>query len=80
MTSRVQEYRALDEEAGGVNARAAAWLAWSVCGLTLALIASSAVLFVLNRFGIRELPYFLVAEATAALVGGLISSRRPRNR
>ena len=62
-----------------MNARAA-WLAWSVCGLTLALIACSAVLFLPNRFGIQELPYFLVAEATAALVGGLISSRRPRNR
>jgi hypothetical protein len=27
LTSRVQENRALNEEAGGVNARAA-WLAW----------------------------------------------------
>jgi hypothetical protein len=78
VASRVQESRALGEETGGVNARAA-WLAWSVCGLTLVLIACSAVLYVLNRFGIQELPYFLVAEATAALVGGLISSRRPRN-
>ena len=57
----------------------AVWLAWSVCGLTLALIVCAFVLFFLNHFGIRELPYFLVAEATAALVGGLISSRRPRN-
>jgi hypothetical protein len=62
-----------------MSPRTAARFAWSVCALTLALIGSAAVLFVLNSFGIGELPYFLVAEATAALVGGMISSRRPRN-
>jgi hypothetical protein len=62
-----------------VSGRMGSRVAWSVCGLTLALIACTIALFVLNRFGIRELPYFLVAEATAALVGSLIASRRPRN-
>ncbi len=40
-----------------MSLRTASWLAWSVCGLTLALIACTTVLFVLNPFGIRELPY-----------------------
>jgi hypothetical protein len=62
-----------------MSTRAAAWFAWSVCGLTLALLVSAAVLFALNHKPVRDLPYYLVAEATAALVGGLITSRRPRN-
>jgi hypothetical protein len=45
----------------------------------MVLIALALVLFALNHIPVRNLPYFLVAEATAALVGGLIASRRPRN-
>jgi hypothetical protein len=62
-----------------MRGRISARFAWSVCGLTLALIACTAVLFALNRYGVQDLPYFLVAEATATLVGGLIASSRPRN-
>ncbi|MGH3106061.1 MAG: hypothetical protein ACRDM3_02565 [Rubrobacteraceae bacterium] len=62
-----------------MSPRISARFAWSVCGLTLVMIACTLALFVLNRHGIRDVPYFLVAEATAALVGGLISSRQPRN-
>ena len=61
MAPRVRESRAVGEGPGGVNVHAA-WLAWIVCGLTLAVIACATVLFALNRFGIRELPYFLIAE------------------
>jgi hypothetical protein len=62
-----------------MSPRISARFAWSVCGLTLVMITCTLALFVLNRYGIRDVPYFLVAEATAALVGGLISSRQPRN-
>jgi hypothetical protein len=62
-----------------MSPRISARFAWSVCGLTLVMITCTLVLFVLNLYGIRDVPYFLVAEATAALVGGLISSRQPRN-
>src|SRR5919112_4509869 len=62
-----------------MSPRISARFAWSVCGLTLVMITCTLALFVLNHFVIRDVPYFLVAEATAALVGGLISSRQPRN-
>jgi hypothetical protein len=62
-----------------MSPRISARFAWSVCGLTLVMITCTLALFVLNRYGTRDVPYFLVAEATAALVGGLISSRQPRN-
>jgi hypothetical protein len=62
-----------------VNARTGSRVAWLVCGLTFALLVGASVLFALNHNPVRDLPYYLVAEATAALVGGLISSRRPRN-
>ncbi len=74
---RVQESRTVGEEAGGVNARAA-WLAWSVCGLTLVMIACAIALATLNGYDPARLN-FLAAQAAAALVGGLVASRRPAN-
>lgn len=61
-----------------MRARAASWVAWSLCALTLALIACAVALSVLNSYDLRELA-FLIAEAAAALVGGLVASRRPSN-
>jgi hypothetical protein len=61
-----------------VSSRAAAWLAWSLCGLTIFLILCAATLAILNRYNFGEAS-FLVAEASAAVVGGLISARQPRN-
>ena len=61
-----------------MSARAAAWLAWSLCAFVLALIACAVVLGILNDYGVWDLT-FLSAEVSAALVGGLIASRRPRN-
>ena len=55
-----------------------AWLAWSLCGLVLALIACAVALAVPNRFGLWRLD-FLIAVASAALVGALVASRQPRN-
>jgi hypothetical protein len=62
-----------------MSPRISARFAWAMCGLTLVMIACTLALVALNRYDVREVPYFLVAEATAALVGGLIASRRPRN-
>ena len=56
----------------------ARWLAWTLGALTLGLIACSVVLALLNRYSLWDVT-FLVAQASAALVGGLIASRRPRN-
>ncbi|MDQ4128085.1 MAG: hypothetical protein M3151_09100 [Actinomycetota bacterium] len=58
---------------GGVG-----WLAWSVCGLVLVLIACAVVLSVPNRYSLWRLD-FLVAVASAALVGALVAPRQPRN-
>ena len=59
--------------------RRAAVLAWAIGGLTLALIACIVVFLVASRSDAGSAPYFLVPEASAALVGGLIAARRPRN-
>ena len=56
----------------------ARWLAWALCALTLGLIVCAVVLALLNRYSLWDVT-FLVAQASAALVGGLIASRRPRN-
>lgn len=61
-----------------MNVRAAAWIAWSLCTLLLALIACALVLAGLNGYGLLNVS-FLFAVASAALVGGLIASRHPRN-
>jgi hypothetical protein len=56
----------------------AAGVAWSLCGLTLLLIACAVVLAVANHYAIQDL-YFLLTETSAVLVGGLIASRQVRN-
>jgi hypothetical protein len=63
---------------GGVNHRAASWLAWSLCGLVLILIACAVALAVANRSNVWGLT-FLLPVPSAALVGALIASRQPRN-
>lgn len=45
----------------------------------MGLIACIFVFYTLNRWDILDVSYFLVAEVTAALMGGLIAARRPRN-
>lgn len=56
----------------------AARVARLLCGFTLALVACAVALSVPNRFDTWGL-IFLADVAVAALVGGLISSRRPAN-
>ncbi len=58
--------------------RTASRLAWSVCGLSLALIACAIVLAVLNGADVEAISFPLALMASA-LVGGLVASRRPEN-
>jgi hypothetical protein len=77
VTTHTQESGTLGEETGGRNTRAA-WLAWSVCGLTLALDACALALAALNRGDVQEVT-FPFAITVSAVVGGLVASRRPKN-
>jgi hypothetical protein len=61
-----------------LSRRTAAVVAWSLCGLTLVLIACAIVLAVPNRYPFSDL-YFIMTEISAALVGGLIAPRQPQN-
>src|SRR5215218_170539 len=61
-----------------MSKQASTLLAWSLCGLTIFLILCASTLAVLNRYNFGAAS-FLVAEASAAAVGGLISARQPRN-
>jgi hypothetical protein len=56
-----------------MSPRISARFAWAMCGLTLVMIACTLALVALNRYDVREVPYFLVAEATAALAVGALS-------
>jgi hypothetical protein len=56
----------------------AAWLAWSVCGLTVVLIACAVALAFLNRSDVGAV-IFPLALTLSAVVGGLVASRRPEN-
>jgi hypothetical protein len=56
----------------------AAWLAWSVCGLTVVLIACAVALAFLNRSDVASV-IFPLGLTVSAIVVGLIASRRPEN-
>jgi hypothetical protein len=70
-----------------MNARAASWLAWSVCGLTLLVLALSMLLIVLGWSTPlprgwtpwRDQIVVSLGIIGAPVLGGLIASRRPRN-
>jgi hypothetical protein len=61
-----------------MSARVAAWLAWSLCGLTLILVASVVAFEALFRVSLSGLS-LLVFVVPSALVGALVASRQPRN-
>ena len=61
-----------------MSPRAAARLAWSVCGLTLVLLACALALAVLNGADTQAIS-FPLAMTASAVVGGLVASRRPEN-
>jgi hypothetical protein len=56
----------------------AAWLAWSVCGLAVVLLACTVALAFLNRSEVRAV-IFPLGATLSAVVGGLVASRRPAN-
>jgi hypothetical protein len=70
-----------------MNARAVSWLAWSVCGVTLLVLALSMLLIVLGWSTPlprewtpwRDQTVSLLGIIGAPVLGGLIASRRPRN-
>jgi hypothetical protein len=53
-------------------------MALFLCVLTLVLIVCAVALSFQNRYSVENL-YFLLTEASAAVVGSLIASRQPRN-
>ena len=65
-------------EVGGISIRSASWLAWSVCGLTVVLIACAVTLAVLNSSDVPSV-IFPLGLLVSAMVGGLVASRRPEN-
>jgi hypothetical protein len=67
-----------------MSTRVAAWLAWSLCALSLALIGLSLLLLALNLSypGVHIFDFWLentVAAAGFSTVGAVITSRRPNN-
>jgi hypothetical protein len=68
-----------------VSTRAASWLAWSLCGLSLVLTALSLFLFALNLSysGAHDYDYYWLQNAVQAgsfsIIGAIIASRLPAN-
>jgi hypothetical protein len=58
--------------------RTAAWLAWSLCALTIALVTFVVVFAFFYRDDLRGLA-ILLAVVSNALVGAVLASHRPRN-
>ena len=61
-----------------MSTHAAARLAWSLCTLTIVLVAFVVVFAVFYRDNLRDLA-FLLAVVSNALVGAVLASHRPRN-
>jgi hypothetical protein len=72
---------------GGMSARAASWLAWSMCAVSLSILALSLLLILLGWSTPpprgwtpwREQALSLVGIIGAPILGGFIASRRPHN-
>jgi len=70
-----------------MNARAVSWLAWSVCAVTLLVLAFSMMLIFLGwstplpreLTPWRDQTVSLAGLIGAPILGGLIASGRPRN-
>ena len=67
-----------------MSARFAARLAWSLCALSLLLLALSLAMILLERSGTEEFPWLAqainaVGSFGAPVLGGLVASRRPKN-
>jgi hypothetical protein len=64
-------------KAPGMSA-SVAWFAWALCTLTVALVACAVAFTVLTRTGPRDFT-FLLGVLSSAIVGTLVTSRRPEN-
>jgi hypothetical protein len=73
-----------------MNSRAAAWVAWSLLALAVALLAGGIALASTTKSPELELPYGSVGDAdsvvlelanvlTFSVVGAIVASRHPRN-
>jgi hypothetical protein len=62
-----------------MSPRPAAWLVWSLCGLTLILVACVVAFEALYRVSLAGLFFLLVFVVPSALVGAVVASRQPRN-
>src|SRR5215210_9583959 len=73
-----------------MSTRAASWLAWSLCALSVALLVGGVALARMVRSTALELPYGSVGAAssfvltlaivlTFSVVGALVAYRHPRN-
>ncbi len=67
-----------------MSTRAAAWLAWSLCAVSLALLVAATILLVLRPTSSEDLPSWLLillalGYAAYPTVGALVASRRPKN-
>ena len=72
---------------GGTSSRAAAWLAWSLVTLSVALLVGGIAFTQMTRSTAPERPYYgpddavllLATVLTFSVVGAIIASRQPRN-
>src|SRR5688500_19101697 len=77
--------REQDRGVGGVNHRAVAWIAWSLCLLCVVLAVASLILALLNERTLGEIfisegiVTFAIWTVSFSVVGALISSHRPEN-
>ena len=62
-----------------MNARAASWLAWSLCTLVVALGTATIALQALNGRGTVQDTIAAGGALTSAVVGAVVASRRPGN-
>src|SRR3712207_3846761 len=70
-----------------MSARVAAWLAWSLCALCVALAAANLILALLNEHTLGEIFFiseegiviFAIWTVSFSVVGALIASQRPEN-
>ena len=75
--------RQQNREVGGKRNRSASWLAWSVCGLSLALTAVSYIVIALNLSLDAPIYFYWLEPTTIAIgysvIGAIIASRLPKH-
>src|SRR5215210_28803 len=61
-----------------MSTRVASWLAWSLCALTVALVAFVVLFTILTGTGPRDFT-FLLGVVSSAIVGAMVTSRKSKN-